>query len=83
MAFEAAVYSGIKTIEQPEPLAILRRLRRFNLPMWAGGYADQPYIHMLEQNIVVEAEIEMDNIKALNAQLRTQHESTSGPGTPG
>lgn len=53
--------------EQPEALAILRRLRRFNLPMWSGGYADQPSILMMELNTVIETEIEMENIHTVNA----------------
>lgn len=40
--------------------------------MWQGGYADQPYILMRELNTVIEAEIEMENIQALNAMLNTR-----------
>lgn len=53
-------------------MAILRKLRRFGLSMWDGGYADQPYILMRELNVVIEVEIEMENIQALNAMLQAQ-----------
>lgn len=55
--------------EQPEALAILRRLRRFNLTYWRGGYADQPHILMREFNTVIDAEIEHKTLLAKNKAL--------------
>lgn len=57
--------------EQPEPLAILRRLRRFNFSvmMYSGGYLNQPHILMRELNTVMDAELEYDEFKLANLRL--------------
>jgi hypothetical protein len=62
----------IEMPEQPEPLMVLRKLRRFNLTLWPGGYADQPAIHMMEMNAVIDVEIEQENIHVLNAIYKAQ-----------
>ena len=64
--------------EQPEPLTILRRLRRFDLPMWPGGYSDQPCYLMQELNVVIETEIEHANRMSFNALLRQRTKSLTG-----
>lgn len=53
--------------EQPEPLSILRELRRFNASWWPGGYADQPYLLLMELNCVIECELEDENVRYVNA----------------
>jgi hypothetical protein len=40
--------------------------------MWDGGYADQPYILLMELHTVIEVEIEMEDIQALNAMIQAQ-----------
>lgn len=67
--------SIIDSPEQPEPLQILRKLRRFDTMMWSGGYADQPHILMMELHTVIEAELAHTNTIQLNAQLRLQNGS--------
>lgn len=42
-------------IEMPEAYGIYQQLKRFGTNWWAGGYADQPYILMLEMTKVEEA----------------------------
>lgn len=42
-------------VEMPEPYGIYQQLKRFGMTWWAGGYADQPYILMLEMSRVEEA----------------------------
>ena len=56
----------IETPEQPEPLSILRRLRRFQLSYQSGGYADQPHILNRELNAVIDVELEVENIRLVN-----------------
>lgn len=56
--------------EQPETLALLRRLRSFNTMYWEGGYANQPYILQLELNATIDAEIEHKNYKLVNLKNR-------------
>lgn len=68
----------ILTPEQPEPLTILRRLRRFNSQPWSGGYLDQPWILMAELNEVIEAEIEYDNLQSFNKYLAQSIKAKNG-----
>jgi len=42
-------------IEMPEAYGIYQQLKRFGTNWWAGGYADQPYVLMLEMTKVEEA----------------------------
>jgi len=67
--------------EQPEPMTILRQLRRFNSTWWQGGYADQPWILMHEMNVVIEAEIDHENILNQNRYMQALQEK-HGAQTP-
>lgn len=58
--------------EQPEPLAMLRKFRRFNFShlMYSGGFYNQPHIFMREIHTCIEAEYEFQAIKAANLALQ-------------
>lgn len=57
---------------QPAPLRDLRIMRRLGLSYWEGGYANQPYIYTLETNAAIDAEIEHNNRKVINAMIRAK-----------
>ena len=62
--------------EQPEPLQILYRTRRFGLPLWTGGYADQPHILLMELNACIDEEIAFHNLQVFNKE---RQDATQGP----
>ena len=54
--------------DQPEPLAILHSLQNMNTSYWDGGFADQPYLLMLELQQCINAksdyiEMQMKNLE--------------------
>lgn len=61
----------IEPPEQPEPMQILRKLKRFGVSMWTGGYADQPHILLMELHTVIEAEMDYQNSLLANQLLRS------------
>lgn len=58
--------------EQPEPLSVLRQMRRLNLPLWSGGLDDQPWIFTQELHTVIDAELDFQERQALNLKLQEQ-----------
>lgn len=65
---------GLEAPSQPEPMKWARRLRRFNFThlYYGGGYQSQPYIWLMEIEMVFEAEIEYENLKITNKRLQQQ-----------
>lgn len=72
--YQASLMEGvIEPPEQPEPLQILRKLKRFDLSMWDGGYTSQPHILLMELHAVIEAEMDYQNSLLANQYLRSAH----------
>lgn len=72
--YQASLMEGVfEPPEQPEPLQILRKLKRFGVSMWDGGYASQPHILLLELHTVIETEMEHQTSILANQLLRGPH----------
>lgn len=72
--YQASLMEGvIEPPEQPEPLQILRKLKRFDTQMWDGGYASQPHILLMELHTVIETELEHQQSLLANQFLRADH----------
>lgn len=52
------VEGGLDVPEYPEPLALYRKLKRFGLSLYSGGYLAQPHLFLLEQEVVMQADSE-------------------------
>lgn len=64
--------------EQPETLALYRKLKMLNMSYWPGAYFHQPYILMLELSAVQNAEIEHRNNKAKLLKFRAAAQTGAG-----
>lgn len=80
--FRLSLANEPEEIEQPEPLTLYRRLKRQNLPLWDGGYWDQPYLFLMETDVVVDVEIEQERRLAINLKLQIEAAKHDQPTRP-
>ena len=63
-------HSALK-VEIPEKPAVLKKwqtCQTLNLPFMPGGLVDQPYLWLLEVQLIKEVQAEFDALEAINAQ---------------
>lgn len=69
-----AKVSGIPLpVEQPEPLTLAYMARKQKVPVFNGSIQDWPYIALLEQNTVFDAEQEFEALMLENARRKAAY----------
>jgi hypothetical protein len=64
---------GLQKPPIPEPLQLFYQLRRWNTLYWPGGYANQPYLLMLEFEACLEGEGALNERRKQNAEAQAEY----------